>query len=592
MTSKEQPVYGPTYLAPLSYFAKALLFILSFGIVGFSQPAWSWVCGILASTIGYALFWRILLDETSRSRRFWLGTFWFTGVQIVQFSWLASHPYLYIYTVYFSISLVLGLQFGLLCRFITFEQLLKPTRILGLSALWVLLEWSRFFILSGLSWNPSGLALTGTIYSLQLASFWGIFGLSFWVMIVNFLALKAWVSSFPGKYVALWLVAAAAPYIYGAAHLRYHSSALEEAKSNPGKQFNAVLVQTAFPVEEAMPFTDKLSYIAYVIDEWKQILKITQNHQNKPIDIVALPEFTVPFGTYNFIYPYEVVKKAFEEIYGANAVEKLPPLEEPLAYKMNAGKEPVWFVSNAYWSQALANNLAAGVIIGLEDAEEISPLDREYYSAALYFRPQKTKTEPVPVEEMMAPIAISSPAFQVERYEKRVLVPMAEYIPFEWCKDLAAKYGVQGSFTCGKQAKVFQCGKVPFAASICYEETFGDLMRQNKLMGAELIVNLTNDAWYPNSRLPQQHFDHSRLRTVESGVPLLRSCNTGLTCAVDSLGRVVAQLGEDDPEFEKISDSLYVSMPLYSYNTIYSRVGDGLILGICLFCFALFFRRR
>ena len=111
-------------------------------------------------------------------------------------------------------------------------------------------------------------------------------------------------------------------------------------------------------------------------------------------------------------------------------------------------------------------------------------------------------------------------------------------------------------------------------------------MRENRVKGAELLVNLTNDGWYPNSLLPKQHFDHARLRTVENGIPLVRACNTGVTCAVDSLGRIVGVLGENEVENQELADSILVELPLYHYSTFYSRYGDFLIIS---FSFLLLF---
>jgi apolipoprotein N-acyltransferase len=218
--------------------------------------------------------------------------------------------------------------------------------------------------------------------------------------------------------------------------------------------------------------------------------------------------------------------------------------------------------SNAYIVQALANLFQAHVVIGLEDSVYEANRRLEAYSAAFHFLPGNQPPT---------------------RYEKQILVPMGEYIPFHWCREMAASYGITGSFTCGRAAKVFQ-GPVPFGASICYEEIYGDLMRQNRLQGAKLLVNLTNDGWFPHSRLPKQHFDHARLRTVENGIPLVRACNTGITGAVDSLGRIIGVLGEDPLHAQDLADSLRLNIPLYHYQTLYMHFGDLPILGLSCLC--------
>lgn len=305
-------------LNPLSPGLQALFLIASFLIVAFGQPAWSWICGILSGIIGYALFWRVLLGYPLAKHRFWLSTVWFGGVQLVQLSWLVSHPYLYIYGLYFFFSFFLGLQFGCLGVLVNPAQIGKVRRLLAMAGLWTLMEWIRLFILSGFSWNPIGLALTGNIYSLQMASLWGVYGLSFWVFFVNLLALRALYLKKNFVSVAVWAVAALLPYLYGLVHIQIHTQEL--AKKENRDKFHAVLVQTAFPVEESLPIWDSRHMIAYVLDEWRQILTIIKHQKGKTIDLIALPEFTVPYGTYTPIYTESVVKEAFEEILGPDSV--------------------------------------------------------------------------------------------------------------------------------------------------------------------------------------------------------------------------------------------------------------------------------
>jgi apolipoprotein N-acyltransferase len=556
----------------LSRSAFSLLFFISLLLVGFGQPAWNSICAILASCCGYALFFRTLLAFPHLKHRFWLATFWFGTVQLIQLSWMISHPYWYIYSIYFLLSFAIGMQFGLIVLWIQPFYIRQFRWLFGLAGLWVLMEWIRLFILSGFSFNPIGLALTSTIYSLQFASLWGIYGLSFWVMFVNLLALKIWNDKFNLWNLSFYFIAALFPYLFGFIHIQQHDRRMSELSNTLEKPYNAVLVQTSFPIEESLGIKDPKLLTAYVINEWRQILTITKKNLGKKIDLLVLPEFVVPYGTYSCVYPFVVVSDAFKEIFGKESLSHLPPLQSPLATQVKSRQGSVWMVNNAYWTQALANIFQTEVVAGLEDAEKIESGKTEYYSSAIHFlAAQANSTE-----------------FQTSRYEKRVLVPMGEYIPFTFLSKLAEKYGIYGSFTPGKEAKVFR-GKKVLGLSICYEETYGHLMRENKQKGAEILVNLTSDAWYPNSRLVQQHFDHARLRTVENGLPLLRACNTGITAGLDSLGRIVKELTKKDTNVELISDSLLVALPTYSYSTLYSHFGDTLIILLSflalLFCF-------
>jgi apolipoprotein N-acyltransferase len=543
----------------MSTFNKWILLFLSFFLVAFGQPAWIPINGLIASVLGYALFWRILLSLPSKRKRFFLSSFWFFAVQLIQLSWFISHPYSYIYAVYFLLALIVAVQFGVIGIFITHRNLNSFVNMLAIASLWTIFEWSRLFYFSGFSWNPSGMSLTSSLYAMQAASIGGVFSLSFWVILTNLLVLHFWVSpSHKFSLSLLALTAIAAPYLYGMIHVKNHTEIAEQL--DPRSAFSVLLVQPAFPVEE--PSFSSVEQLAdTIILEWSQILNILKKQQNQSIDLIALPEYLVPLGTYNFLYPIQTVFRHFIEQFGAESLSKLPPLELPYCTAQLNSHGVQLLVNNAFWAQGIANIFNANLLIGLEDIGHNQENQREYYSAALFFTPFPTMN--------LFP----------ERYEKRVLVPMGEYIPFQFFTELAASYGVFSSFTAGREAKVMMCNKILISPSICYEETFGHLIRESRQKGAQLMVNLTSDVWYPNSKLPRQHFDHARLRTVENGIPLIRACNTGVTGVIDSLGRIVAVLGGDSPEkVEWTPDSLFAKVPLYSYSTLYSKFGDTLII--------------
>lgn len=531
--------------------------VLSWFIVAWGQPAVSPILSILASCCGYALFFSLLLEIPQVKKRFWMGTLWFAAVQAVQLYWLLSHPYIYIYGLYLVLCSAIGMQFGLLSCWITQERLQYWRFLFAAAGFFTLMEWLRLFVFTGFSFNPVGLAMTGTLWGLQNAALFGVYGLTFFIILLNLMLVRFFYikSSFRGA-VAL-LTVTIAPYLFGYFHVEWHRPELKKAASSPETVLNTLLVQTAFPIEETLPFASFEEAVRYVMGEWKEILMILEKNKERKLDLIVLPEYVVPYGTYMAVFPYEDIELLFLNIMGIKG-DLLPKLQEPLALELKEGK---WHVTNAYICQAIADLFEADLIVGLQDDQWKSESERESYSSAFYFWP--------------------GGALGL-RYEKRVLLPMAEYIPFEFCKKMAADYGITGSFHFGKEAKVFPGIKAPFGLSVCYEETFGDLMRESRIKGAELLVNVTSDIWYPNSRLPKQHFDHARLRTVEAGVPLVRACNTGITAALTSLGEVVAATDEKE---EWVRQGLYAKVPLYHYQTLYARVGDlFIILGSLFAC--------
>ena len=76
---------------------------------------------------------------------------------------------------------------------------------------------------------------------------------------------------------------------------------------------------------------------------------------------------------------------------------------------------------------------------------------------------------------------------------------------------------------------------------VCYESVFSEQVR---IMNSEadLIVNITNDAWYGNSSGPYQHFSNAKFRSVESGLPVIRSSNKGISAIIDPYGREIKKL--------------------------------------------------
>ncbi|CCB90019.1 apolipoprotein N-acyltransferase [Simkania negevensis] len=525
---------------------KNFFFLLSFIIVAWGQPDVSPILSLLASSCGFAFFWLILLTFPSKKHRFILSTLWFTAVQAVQLSWLATPQFqgTYIFFVYGGLILLLGMQFGLFSLFFPKTTPLKAKQLLALAAIWTLIEWGRLFILCGFAWNPIGLSMTAFPVSSQLASVWGIFGLSFWTALVNLLVLQAMIS-WNVKRGAIAAGCFLFPFLFGFLHMLYHDSKEWNEKTH------VALIQTSLLPNEKSFFYHQGHVYVPPYQQWEAILSYLEEKGALEVDLIAMPEYTVPFSANRKVYDYEDVRYVLESAWGPHDWSYL--LNSRLAEKHEGNGKVRWYVSNLFWAQALADHYEAEVVIGLDDSDEEKG---ESYNAAFHLLPHKTT---------------------INRYEKRVLLPLAEYLPFSFLKPLVARYGITDFFTHGKESKVFE-GAYPLNISICYEECFSHLIRQGKLGGAKLFINVTNDAWYPSSRLHLSHFSHGKLRAIENGVPLVRACNTGVTAAVDSLGRTVGQLGTENLEVQR--GALITELHLYTYPTLYTYFGDYLIVAL------------
>jgi apolipoprotein N-acyltransferase len=167
----------------------------------------------------------------------------------------------------------------------------------------------------------------------------------------------------------------------------------------------------------------------------------------------------------------------------------------------------------------------------------------------------------------------------VESYDKQRLVPFSEYDPALGAL-LAPLIGpvVEGQpYRAGTEATVFRSVAIPFAAPVCFEITYPDLVRRFRNAGARLIVNLSNDAWFGRIGYPELHFDHAIFRAIENRAPVVRGANTGISGVIDAAGRVGATI----PAFEE--GTLRAEVAAAGAAPLYTRTGDApLVIALLL----------
>ncbi len=161
-------------------------------------------------------------------------------------------------------------------------------------------------------------------------------------------------------------------------------------------------------------------------------------------------------------------------------------------------------------------------------------------------------------------------------YDKYHLVPFGEYLPFE---NFLAKIGL--GFSSDLFGTGFQNGSGPQVVNlpnvgkifplICYEAVFPqDVSAMPER--ADVIIQVTNDAWFGKFSGPYQHLAQAQMRSIEQGLPMLRVANTGISGLIDPAGRVVEKL-----ELNK-SGYIDVALPDGEFSTLYSRYGNWTIL--------------
>ena len=153
-------------------------------------------------------------------------------------------------------------------------------------------------------------------------------------------------------------------------------------------------------------------------------------------------------------------------------------------------------------------------------------------------------------------------------YDKQHLVPFGEYIPLRpILPALSPVVETLADFTPGSPGPPLACGPARLGVLICFESIFPALARQSVTQGADLLINITNDAWFGRSNAPYQHFAMSVLRAVENRRPLLRAANTGISGVIDPLGRIVQRTDLFQPAI------ILATVERRADQTIYTRGG-------------------
>ena len=128
----------------------------------------------------------------------------------------------------------------------------------------------------------------------------------------------------------------------------------------------------------------------------------------------------------------------------------------------------------------------------------------------------------------------------VGRYDKMHLVPFGEYTPYKRLFFFAGSLLQDvGLLDAGKRRLVFATGGHTYGTFICYESVFGDEVRQYANLGADVLVNISDDGWYGDTSAAWEHLNMVRMRAIENHRWVLRATNTGVTASIDPYGRVV-----------------------------------------------------
>ena len=172
------------------------------------------------------------------------------------------------------------------------------------------------------------------------------------------------------------------------------------------------------------------------------------------------------------------------------------------------------------------------------------------------------------------------------KYDKVHLVPYGEYVPmrtvFPFVNKLAEGIGDFGE---GKGFFPLKMGTRKIGVMICYEGILSEAARMYKNAGAELLVNITNDAWFGSTSAPYQHLSMTIFRAVETRLYLVRAANTGISAIVHPTGKILTKTGIFHKDMIR-GEIKYIQLP-----TVYAKFGDWPV-GAGFLCLAIFFLWR
>ena len=387
------------------------------------------------------------------------------------------------------------------------------------AASWVGLEWVRGWMFSGFGWNDLGIALHGNLPLLQMAEWTGVGGLSFVAAFVNVIAVATVARFFlevrahrVRPHFDFTLTLAGLMVLIAFGVRTLKHSHDEIVRPGVAVPLRVAAVQAAIAQNEKWDPT-RADRITETYEE------LTDTALGTHPQLLLWPEAATPYGMFD------------------SRGQTMPT------------------------TMGVANRGKCDLLFGTLDYDfgEDGRAQADYNAAMMVMPDSK----------------------QVQTYRKIHLVPYGEYVPYrKEFPPIAWIVGdqVPGDFAFGARnprSSTMTDPDVRLAPLICFEDALGELTRQPVLRGAQLLVNVTNDAWFQRTAASRQHFNEAVFRTVENRRPLVRCANTGVTAFVDRDGRVTQLLRQPDGTiFGQGILAGVVDVPARPELTFYTRRGD------------------
>jgi apolipoprotein N-acyltransferase len=419
--------------------------------------------------------------------------------------------------VWLSIGALLLLAFYMALYFALFSisvaaAVKRPVfLILAVPVFWVSLEYMKTILFSGFPWGLIGYSQYRYLHLIQIADIFGVYGVSFFLAAVN-----------AALFVGL-----------------LHAGGLDwrnQTVSRVSAVFSVIFLVVIFAftagygrykiieTDKAMAVSESLR-VSVVQGNIEQSLKWDENYVSETVEkYISLSEEAMPFGPALIVWPETAAPFYFLQ-------------DNRLTTRVLEGMQGMnsWFLVG---SPSFEYN---------RDADEMS-----FFNSAYLVDPE---------------------ARAAGVYDKVHLVPFGEYVPLgNWLTFIDRMVQSAGDFKPGISGKTLSMPNADLAVQICYEIIFPRLSAKMVGNGANLIINITNDAWFGKTAGPHQHFSMTVFRSVENRRGLARSANTGISAFVDPVGRITGRT----ELFE--TTTLSRSVPLMTGYTFYTKYTDLLPL--------------
>lgn len=397
------------------------------------------------------------------------------------------------------------------------------TSLFAFPFLWVAFEYLHASTEIGFPWLTIGNTQSYDQMLIQIVSFTGVYGLSFWLLWLNVLAFllydgllaRRWRPISRESFAMLGAIALlyVVPKLYGAAVLR----------NNQDRVRRAVSVGVVQP--DIDPFE---KWEGNAAKQLATLQSLTASMAAKPVDLALWPETAVPFYV-------------------------LSPLNRPTFESI----------------RAQVDSLRINLLTGIPDI-------RSYPNGEPYPRSSKVSRDGTRYDTFNGSMLLQPHDPDIQRYAKIILVPFAERVPFSetlsFLNAMQWNFGL-GGWGIGTDTTVFHLrtagdGTVRFSNMICYESMYPSLVAAFVRKGASFLTVITNDSWWGNTSGAYQHERAAVLRAVENRRWIVQCANGGISCVVDPFGSIVASTSM----YERTT-RIWTIEPLEEI-TPYTRLGD------------------